>query len=405
MKIKSETRQRCNIYSLDTKNRRLFANVSLELYSYLYEIRKIEFSLFCRVGDQMIEYIKPEEFCRDLLEHIWSATQQTDADVSVCVLKKDLGKFYNLLDAVRQKKIAVIKEQNPNLDPRALDVFADLSGASQMIVKGGIDKKVASRAQAAASYMMNNMMQSQAAVGTLSRMIQIDPTLYDHSAAVAMFAGLMAFRFSPNINEKKAALVAQCGLYHDTGKSCIPAHILNKPGPFEPEEYEIMKEHTHHGCTELKKAIKKGAPIEDIVCRVALEHHERYAGHGYPYGKKGREEDNPDNGIHLYTRFVSIADAYSALLMERVYKPALSPEEAISLMSRNAEKNFDIEIYHSFIGDVEKSLRNVDQDPDAVLYELREKAGLGRQSTPDPVPQHAEKTLTYQKRGKRIMTS
>jgi HD-GYP domain-containing protein (c-di-GMP phosphodiesterase class II) len=114
-------------------------------------------------------------------------------------------------------------------------------------------------------------------------------------------------------------------------------------------------------------AKEKGAPIDDLVIRVALEHHERFHGHGYPYQKKGRFEDDEVNGIHINSRYVAIADAYSALLMKRVYKPALSPKRAIELMSQNAEKDFDMEIYESFIGSVKKSLKVIEGRHNKVL--------------------------------------
>ena len=405
--IKQHTRQRCQIHKLTPQNQSQFSPVSLELYAYLYELARVDFSMFFRVGSEMIEYMRPQEFCKDYLEHIWKATQKSGADVDVCVMNKDLPKFNSALDTIRRRKMNTLKAADSSLDPKTLDVFADLSGASQMIVKGGINVDVANKAKAAAAYMMNNLMKSQAAMGTLSRMIQIDPTLYDHSAAVAMFSGLMAVRFSDKINEKQAAVVAQCGLYHDTGKSCIPSAILNKPGSFTDDEYEIVKGHTHHGHEELHKAKADGAPIADIVCRVALEHHERFDGHGYPFGKKGRAEEDPENGIHMYTRFVSIADAYSALLMKRVYKPALSSEEAIHLMSKNAPKDFDMAIYESFIGDVKRSLAHIDQNKGRIID--LDEVKQAREEQQKTKKKAASNTLTYSgnkgKRGGTIKSS
>ena len=338
-----------------------FSPISLEFYSYLYQVPKVNFSVFFRLQDEMIEYMRPEEFSPQFLEQIWSATQKKHAEIDVCVLKKDRGKFDQVIDFIRNRKLNALLQKDSSLDPETLKVFGNLSGASQMIVRGGIDTKVAEKATAAAAHMMSNLMNSEAAMGTLSRMIEIDSTLYDHSAAVAMFSGLMSTRFADKpLTEKEAALVAQCGLYHDTGKSCVPSAVLNKPGSFTDEEYEVMKTHTHLGCGELQAAQKEGAPIDDIICRVALEHHERFDGHGYPFGRKGRLEDDPNNGIHLYSRFVAIADAYSALLMKRVYKPALSPEKAIELMSKNAPNDFDMDIYELFIGTIKKSLHELE---------------------------------------------
>jgi HD-GYP domain-containing protein (c-di-GMP phosphodiesterase class II) len=117
-----------------------------------------------------------------------------------------------------------------------------------------------------------------------------------------------------------------------------------------------MKSHTVLGFEELQKARKQGAPIEDLVCRVALEHHERFTGKGYPFGRVGRLEENP-NGIHLYTRIVTIADVYSALLMKRVYKPAYEAKDALAIMVKSAAEEYDPEIFHAFLRHVIKSLK------------------------------------------------
>ena len=253
LKIRQETRDRCNVYPVTPSLMEKFSPISLDFYAYLYQVPKVDFSLFFRVEREMIEYMKPSELCHEFLDHIWKASQKKDSDLDVCILRKDRKKFENVINHVRKKKIKSLLEKDSSLDKKTLHVFSDLSGASQMIVRGGIDKNVAEKATAAASYMVNNLMKSESAVGTLSRMITIDPTLYDHSAAVAMFAGLMATRFSKRpVSTREAAIIAQCGLYHDTGKSCVPSAVLNKPGSFTDAEYDIMKTHTHLGCKELE---------------------------------------------------------------------------------------------------------------------------------------------------------
>jgi HD-GYP domain-containing protein (c-di-GMP phosphodiesterase class II) len=151
-------------------------------------------------------------------------------------------------------------------------------------------------------------------------------------------------------------LVAQAGLYHDIGKTCVPNFILNKPGKFTPEEFEIMKSHTTLGHEELAKISHQGGGIDHLCCRVALEHHEKFDGSGYPLGKKGRFESDEENGIHLFSRIVSIADVYSALLMKRVYKPAYSSQDAVKTMAETATRDFDPEIFSDFVRTVIKSL-------------------------------------------------
>ncbi len=360
--IKEATRKRCKIIAIDQHTLAAYRPISLELFAYLWDVKTIDFSIYLRVDRELLEYIRPSELSLELLQHVWLASLKEDAGVDVYVLRKDFPKFEHTLAYVRQKKISALIEQDPSLDRRTLEVFSDLSGASQMVLRGGIDKQVADRVKAAASAMVQNLMDSDSALATLSRMISIDPTLYDHSASVAMFATVMARRqYGDRFPVKDAEVLAQSGLYHDAGKSCVPNAILNKPGAFTPEEFDVMKSHVHHGFRELSNAIHAGAPIDPLVAQVALEHHERFTGKGYPYGKRGRLEEDPENGIHPYARIVSIADAYSALLMKRVYKPALPAEKALELLEKSAPDDFDLQIFEPFVQNVKASLNQLKQ--------------------------------------------
>ncbi|MCB9229312.1 MAG: HD domain-containing protein [Deltaproteobacteria bacterium] len=354
--IKESTRQRCKIWPYDEKTARRFAPVSLELFSYLREVSAIDFSLFIVACDEIIEFIKPNELSAELLEQMWQASIRPGADIDICVLKADLPKFEALINQVRNKKIRIVLEKDRTLDARVLELYSSLSSASQMIVRGGINNHVANKAIDATASIMSSQIDSDIAVGTLSRMISCDSTLYDHSASVAMLSATIAMSFLKNpLSREECQIVAQCGLYHDAGKSCVPNHVLNKPGSFTPEEFEIMKTHTILGYEELRRAIDKGAPVNELAARVAMEHHERFKGRGYPHGKKGRLEDHAE-GIHLYTRIISVADVYSALLMKRVYKAAMSSTEAIELMTKNADDDFDPEIFYPFCDHIRTSI-------------------------------------------------
>ena len=355
--IKESTRKRCRIIKIEGSTLASYRPISLDLFAYLWEVKTIDFNIFLKVENELLEYIKASELSIELLQHVWLASLKEDAGVDVYVARKDYPKFEHTLDFVRKKKIARLVEQEPSLDRKTLEIFSDMSAASQMVLRGGIDKQVAERVKAAAAFMVQNLMDSDMAMGTLSRMISIDPSLYDHSASVAMFSTVMARRqFGEKMPLRDAEVLAQSGLYHDAGKSCVPNAILNKPGAFTAEEFEVMKGHVHHGFRELSTAIHAGAPIDPLVAQVAIEHHERFTGKGYPYGKKGRFEENQEQGIHPYSRIISIADAYSALLMKRVYKPALPAEKALELMEKSAPDDFDPLIFEPFVASVKLSL-------------------------------------------------
>ncbi|RYZ92950.1 MAG: HD domain-containing protein [Proteobacteria bacterium] len=275
--------------------------------------------------------------------------------VHIAVERKDLARFQFLIQTVRELKVKALLEKEPTLDRKTIEIFSNLSGASQMIIRGGITRGVALEARAATTKLIDNLMDSHVAIGTLSRMILVDSTLYDHSAAVAMLSGVIS-RNLMGYSKEDAESCARGGLYHDVGKTCVPNAVLNKPGSFTPEEFEVMKTHATHGYEELQKAIEAGAPIDHDVARVAYEHHEKFSGGGYPNGRKGRFEDDPASGIHRYARVVSVADVYSALLMKRVYKDAFTQEKALEIMSKNAPNDYDPMIWEPFEKSVSSSV-------------------------------------------------
>lgn len=355
--IKEATRRRCHIIAMTPSAVHKLHELSLEQFRSLYDTDHIDFSIYFRAEQELIEFIRPDEFSRTLLDQMSRAITKAYDNAGIFILKKDLKAWRHFNLTVRQKKIDAVLEKEPYLDRKTLEAFNDLTSVSQMVVRGGLTQDVVRQAASATESTVDHLFESEAAIATLSRMITVDPTLYDHSASVAMIGGAIAGRIlAKPLPKPLVQLVARCGLYHDVGKTCIAPAVLNKPGRFTEDEFEVMKQHTHLGYDELQKAIQEGAPIEEVVARVALEHHEKFCGSGYPNRKCGRAEDDPDLGIHLFSRIVTIADVYSALLMARVYKPAYEASEAIRIMANEDADRYDPEIFHPFLKDMVTSL-------------------------------------------------
>ena len=123
---------------------------------------------------------------------------------------------------------------------------------------------------------------------------------------------------------------------HDIGKVGIPDYILTKPGRLTKEEFEIIKTHPAVGEKALKGAMEMASANELLshAATVAISHHERWDGSGYPYGLKGE-------GIPLIGRMMAIADVYDALVTERPYKKAFSHETAVKIIVEESGKHFD----------------------------------------------------------------
>ncbi|SEG39328.1 HD domain-containing phosphohydrolase [Oceanospirillum linum] len=143
---------------------------------------------------------------------------------------------------------------------------------------------------------------------------------------------------------------------HDIGKIGIPDHILLKPGKFEPEEWDIMKQHAQMGADILEG---EDSDLLTMARDIALTHHEKWDGTGYPNGLKGEE-------IPLVGRICAIADVFDALTSERPYKKAWSVDDALTLIRENRGTHFEPGLVDAFMSNLDAilAIRNNHQEPD-----------------------------------------
>lgn len=125
---------------------------------------------------------------------------------------------------------------------------------------------------------------------------------------------------------------------HDMGKIGIPSQILRKPGKLDAQEWVVMKEHTRIGHGILSKS---EAPVFKLAAEIALHHHERWDGSGYPDGLAG-------TAIPECARIVAIADVFDALTMTRPYKEAWPVERAVSTMRESSGSHFEPRLLECF---------------------------------------------------------
>ncbi len=139
---------------------------------------------------------------------------------------------------------------------------------------------------------------------------------------------------------------------HDVGKIAIPDRILRKPGKLTEEEFNIMKKHTIMGGRILSGSTSR---LLHIAEEIALSHHEKWDGSGYPLGLRGEE-------IPVSARIVSIVDVYDALMTNRVYKTAWTIDDTIREMTDENGKRFDPSLFEVFLSSVDRFIEIAEEN-------------------------------------------
>ncbi|VBB06862.1 Hypothetical protein LUCI_2099 [Lucifera butyrica] len=159
--------------------------------------------------------------------------------------------------------------------------------------------------------------------------------LFIHSVNVCLFA--IALGKAMALNEEEISVLGLGALLHDLGKTQIPRNILDKKGPLTPEEFALVRGHVIIG----GEILSRDCQLDERVLFIALQHHERYDGAGYPHSLKFEQ-------IHPLARIVSVADVYDALTTDRVYRPQIESSTAIQLILGGSRTYFDPGVLKTF---------------------------------------------------------
>lgn len=162
-----------------------------------------------------------------------------------------------------------------------------------------------------------------------------DDLTYAHSVNVSLLCNTIGEWLGYKSEEIRAVTLA--GLMHDIGKIAIPPELIKKPGKLTKEEYEIVKSHTVLGYEILKKT-----NLDQQIALVALCHHERCNGTGYPLGIGASQ-------MNEYSRIAAVADVYDAMTADRVYRKGICPFSVIEDFEKDGRGNYDPRILLFFL--------------------------------------------------------
>jgi putative two-component system response regulator len=204
------------------------------------------------------------------------------------------------------------------------------------------------------AYESTNELPWHETVDRLSRALALrDEETGRHIERVGLYCQLLAQK--RGVTTWATGFIRQASMLHDTGKIGISDSVLLKPGSLTDQEMDLVKRHAELGYQLLTGS---QSPLLELAASIALTHHEQWDGNGYPRGLQGEE-------IPIEGRIAAIADVFDALTSDRVYRPALSMNEALSIMRNERGAKFDPLLIDLFLASIDEfvAIREAHPDP------------------------------------------
>ena len=234
-----------------------------------------------------------------------------DDDISSEIQPKDV-----ICDKTRQDAKKLAKS--------LMEGHAFCNSNDMMHVKAMVDK------------IIENLLSNEDILLNLYEIKTVDDYTFSHCVNVCIYSLIIGISLGYNMNRLKDLGVG--AILHDIGKLAVPNKLLKKPAELDEKEFEEIKLHTKSGYEILKHHNGIGL----LSSYIALNHHERYDGSGYPGGLKGED-------IHECARIVAIADVYDALTSDRVYRQKIKPHFVVEYLTNIRASHFDAELVKHFL--------------------------------------------------------
>ncbi|SFC67475.1 HD-GYP domain-containing protein [Clostridium uliginosum] len=225
---------------------------------------------------------------------------------------------------LRQKAILTIKDAFFNINK--ITIADKFSKKSEVYFKN---------IQTMSEELMENILTNEDVLLSLVDIRSMDNYIYSHSVNVAIISMILGIALK--LPKKKLEYLCMGALIHDIGKSFVPKKVLMTEEELTPEENILLEQHPRLGYNYLSDSYNLSANSKSV----ALQHHERPDGLGYPDGLCGDK-------ISIFSKIVSIADAYDTLSSGRPNKRAMFPSDVLEYLMSNAGKMFDYDIVNTF---------------------------------------------------------
>ena len=325
-----ETDKRCDGVKLSAKDAKDYSPVKMSLFNLLTGEENLRFPIYVAMGWDLVEFIRPVEYSKDLLWQIRSDVK--NGACKVVVQKKHYALFEAMVAENLKRRFAQFQKKCPKVSNEFCEAYIGLFLASGYAVRGGLDSESAFRINRAASEIVTNGLDLNISLRLLLIIATYSPSLYDHSAFSAMIAALISSQHpTSNVPKAESKIIAQAALLHDIDKTC------HKSKKDETTKRESL------GLRELQALIEEGASIHSTVPKILKQSHERFEGSG-PMGLSGREEGG-ERGICNGALYLT-PSCYIARAMRRSTKESpLKISELINALNEKVGSYFDPEVF------------------------------------------------------------
>jgi HD-GYP domain-containing protein (c-di-GMP phosphodiesterase class II) len=266
-------------------------------------------------------------------ERIRRMIESGDHEINFYIKEEDLFKYYRLATHSLRN---FVSDASVPVKKKAEKVYEVSKGVMKEFFSYNASGKILESSGEVMGMMEECMSTTNFGFKGIATLTSKDYYTHTHSVNVGLYCMTLGVKIKMPREEIKALGLG--GMLHDVGKSQIDSELINKNGKLSDEEFEAMKSHAPIGQKILTEMQCYGSKV---IC-MAGQHHEKFAGGGYPLGLRGDE-------ISVYARICKIMDVYDALTTRRSYKLAMRPFDTLALMTKQMAGDFDPKLMHLFI--------------------------------------------------------
>ena len=296
--------------------------VGVDILTFRNATRDISFDVYLKLGDNNfahvfsrstgLDYKRLAQYVQKGLKELFIKVE--DVPAYNAFVKRTADSIFNDQNTPTEKKIATLlnmTEQN----------------MAELFSQTGVSEETAESTQRVVKNYVHLMVENPKTLAVILRLVSHGDYLYYHSIAVAVFSMFVA-KASGQFNQRMLELVGMGGFLHDIGCTKLPKEIVCASNDLSAEQWIDMRSHPKLGL----QMIEATPNIPDEVRYIVYQHHEEPGGQGYPNGLRSPV-------IYYPAKIVAIADAFSALISKRPFRPAYTPEQAISILMKETGKH------------------------------------------------------------------